>query len=60
MGAKKDRSIDRSELPVDIKELKWLTVADLLKRYEQEITPRKRGEVFERSRIRQLLAHRMS
>ena len=56
----KERSIDRAELPTDIKELKRLTVADLLKRYEQEITPRKRGAVFERSRIRKLLAHRMS
>jgi hypothetical protein len=56
----KERAIDRAELPTDIKELKRLTVADLLKRYEQEITPRKRGAVFERSRIRQLVAHRMS
>ena len=56
----KERSIDRAELPTDIKELKRLTVADLLKRYEQEITPSKQGAVFERSRIRQLLAHRMS
>ena len=56
----KERSIDRAELPTDIKELKRLTVADLLRRYEEEITPRKRGAVFERSRIRQLLAHRMS
>ncbi|MCK1485912.1 site-specific integrase [Bradyrhizobium sp. 193] len=56
----KERSIDRADLPTDIKELKRLTVADLLKRYEQEITPRKRGAVFERSRIRQLLAHGMS
>jgi integrase len=56
----KERAIDRAELPTDIKELKRLTVADLLKRYEQEITPRKRGATFERSRIRQLMAHRMS
>ena len=56
----KEREIDRAELPTDIKELKRLTVADLLKRYGQEITPRKRGAVFERSRIRQLIAHRMS
>jgi integrase len=56
----KERLIDRAELPADIKELKRLKVADLLKRYEQEITPRKRGAAFERSRIRQLLAHRMS
>jgi hypothetical protein len=33
----KERSIDRAELPIDIRELKRLTVADLLKRYEQEI-----------------------
>jgi integrase len=56
----KERSIDRAELPTDTKEMKRLTVADLLKRYEQEITPQKRGAVFERSRIRQMLAHRMS
>jgi integrase len=56
----KERAIDRAELPTDIKELKRLTVADLLRRYEREVTPRKRGAVFERSRIRSLLAHRMS
>ncbi|MEY9462205.1 integrase [Bradyrhizobium ottawaense] len=56
----KERSIDRVELPPDIKELKRLTVADVLKRYEKEITPRKRGAIFERSRIRQMVAHRMS
>jgi integrase len=56
----KERSIDRAELPVDIKELKRVTVSDLLKRYEQEITPKKRGAIFERSRIRQMLAHPMS
>jgi integrase len=56
----KKRAIDRAELPTDIKELKRLTVADLLRRDELEITPRKRGAAFERSRIRQLLAHRMS
>jgi integrase len=56
----KERAIDRAELPTDIKELKRLTVADLLKRYEQEITPRKLGAVFECSRIRCLSAHRMA
>ena len=56
----KERSIDRAELPTDVKELKRLTVADLLRRYEQEVTPRKRGYVFEQSRLRQLLSHRMS
>ncbi len=56
----KERAIDRAELPVDIKELKRLTVADLLKRYETEITPRKRGAFYEQYRIRTLLSHRMS
>ncbi|AWO88009.1 integrase [Bradyrhizobium diazoefficiens] len=56
----KERSIDRAELPSDLRELKRLTVADLLKRYEQEITPRKRGAAFEQSRIRTLLAHKIS
>jgi hypothetical protein len=56
----KEREIDRAELPMDIKELKRLTVADLLKRYEQEITPRKRGAVYECSRIHTLLAHKVS
>jgi integrase len=56
----KERAIDRAELPADIKELKRLTVADLLKRYEREVTPRKRGAVYEHSRINTLLAHRMS
>jgi hypothetical protein len=51
-----ERSIDRAELPTDIKELRRLTVADLLKRYEQEITPEKRGATFERSRIRAVMA----
>ena len=54
----KERAIDRAELTTDIKELKRLTVADLLKRYELEITPRKRGAVYEYSRIRTLLAHK--
>jgi integrase len=34
-----------------------MTVADLLRRYEQEVTPRKRGAKFEQSRLRQLLGH---
>lgn len=34
-----------------------MTVADLLRRYEQEVTPKKRGARSERSRLRQLLGH---
>ena len=40
----KERAIDRAELPTDIKELKRLTVADLLKRYEQEINQGSEGQ----------------
>lgn len=56
----KERAIDRAELPANTRELKRLTVADLIRRYEKEITPRKRGAAFERSRIRTLLAHKMA
>ena len=37
-----------------------LTVGDLLRRYEQTVTPSKRGARFEKSRIATLLAHPMS
>jgi integrase len=53
----KERQIDRAELPTTIRDFKGMTVADLLKRYEQEVTPKKRGAKFERSRLRQFLNH---
>ncbi|WP_166802408.1 hypothetical protein [Microvirga pakistanensis] len=53
----KERQIDRAELPTTIRDFKGMTVADLLKKYEHEITPKKRGAKFERSRLRQLLSH---
>lgn len=53
----KERQIDRTELPTTIRDFKGMTVADLLRRYEQEVTPRKRGAKFEQSRLRQLLNH---
>lgn len=56
----KERLIDRGELPFDVKQRKRTTISDLLKRYETEITPKKRGAVFELSRIRQMLLHPMS
>jgi integrase len=55
----KERAIDRAELPTDIRDFKGLTLADLLKRYEQEITPAKRGAAFERSRLRRFMNHPM-
>lgn len=56
----KERSIDRAELPLDVKQLKRTTVADLLVRYVTEITPTKRGAVSERSRIRTMLKHKLA
>jgi len=53
----KERQIDRAELPSSIKEFRGMTVADLLKRYELEVTPKKRGARSEQSRLRQLLGH---
>jgi integrase len=53
----KERQIDRAELPTTIRDFKGMTVADLLRRYEQEVTPMKRGAKFEQSRLRQLLSH---
>lgn len=53
----KERAIERAELPNSIRDLKGLKVADLLRRYEQEVTPRKRGAASERYRLRVLLSH---
>ncbi|HLM41092.1 MAG TPA: site-specific integrase, partial [Microvirga sp.] len=53
----KERQIDRIELPTTIMDFKGMTVADLLRRYEQEVTPSKRGARFEQCRLRQLLSH---
>ena len=49
-----ERSIDRADLPVITGSLKAITLAELLRRYEQEITSRKRGAVYERSRLKLL------
>lgn len=53
----KERSIDRAELPITHRELKRLTVADLLSRYEREVTITKRGADRERFKLRVLRAH---
>lgn len=52
---KLETSIDRADLPTSTRDLKGMTVADLVRRYQQEVTPRKRGAKFELSRTRQLL-----
>jgi integrase len=52
-----ERSIDRAELPVTIKDLQRITVADLLARYEAEVTTKKRGADRERYKLRVIRSH---
>src|SRR4051812_47921294 len=56
----KERAIDRAELPANLRDFKAMKLADLLRRYELEVTPKKRGAASERSRLRQLLRHGIS
>ncbi|GEO14760.1 tyrosine-type recombinase/integrase [Microvirga aerophila] len=55
-----ETQIDRAELPSNIHDLRKLTVDDLLSRYEREVTPTKRGEKIERSRIGLLKKHEIA
>lgn len=55
-----ERSIDRSEFPPNPKELQTVRLADLITRYEAEITPKKRGAVQERYKLRVIRAHAIS
>lgn len=55
-----DRSIDRAELPASSKELQVITLAVLLTRYEDEITPKKRGADRERYKLRVIRAHHIA
>jgi integrase len=48
----KERAIDRAELPPNHRDLKAMTVGTLLNRYEQEVTPKKRGADRERFKLR--------
>lgn len=56
----KERSIDRAELPANIRDLQRLTLADLLSRYEAEVTAKKRGAVRERYKLRVIRSHDLS
>ena len=48
---------DRSGLPVDPRQLQRLTVADLITRYRDTVTVRKRGREFEIVRLNAMLHH---
>jgi integrase len=52
-----ERAIDRAELPTTVRELKGVTVGDLLRRYSETVTPTKRGAGPEQYRIKTLLTH---
>ena len=55
-----ERSIDRAELPANIRDLQRVTLADLLARYEAEITMKKRGASQERYKLRLIRSHAIS
>jgi hypothetical protein len=52
-----ERAIDRVEVPITHRGLRTLTVAELLDRYEREITVKKRGADRERFKLRVLISH---
>jgi hypothetical protein len=52
-----EAELDRGGLPVDSRRLRTLTLADLLRRYEAEIVPRKRGADREVYMLRVILRH---
>jgi hypothetical protein len=39
---------DRDDLPLDVRQLKTILLGDLVRRYRDEITPRKEGAAVER------------
>lgn len=52
-----ERAVDRGELPTNVGDLKKGTVGVLLRRYSEQITPRKKGAEAERYRIGSMLRH---
>src|SRR4051794_24819976 len=52
--------IDRHGVPVDPRALRHVTVGDLLRRYEADITPRKKSAPIERWRIAVILRHEIA
>jgi hypothetical protein len=53
----RERTIDRAELPTNVRELKCLTLGALLTRYRETVTPTKRGSGPELYRLKTLQAH---
>src|SRR5262245_4673279 len=48
---------DRNDLPLDTKVLQQTTVGELVKRYGDTVTPRKRGQFFECAVLKNFLLH---
>ena len=57
---KREAEIDRGETPQAEQAANLKTFGDLLRRYKAEVTPLKRGAMFEQSRIEALLKHPLS
>lgn len=56
----KERAIDRAELTPNHRDLRQITVRDLLWRYEREITAKKRGADREQFKLRLLRSHSLA
>lgn len=59
-GREQEHGIERGLLPVYSRSSKGVTLGALLKRYEEVVTPRKRGARSEQSRIKVLSEHPMA
>lgn len=55
-----ERSIDRAELPANIRDLQRITLTELLARYEAKVTVSKRGASQERYKLRVIRCHAIS
>jgi integrase len=56
----KERAVDRAELPINVGDLKHTTVGDLLERYRDTVTPRKRGSKIEAYRLGAMLKNELA
>src|SRR4051794_25356345 len=52
-----DTAVDRGDFSVMVRDLKGLTVGDLIRRYLETVTPNKRSASTERYRLQAILVH---
>lgn len=55
-----EAQIDTAHLSPSIRDLRTRTVAHLLERYDEEVSPSKRGARYERARIKFMLTHKVA